>query len=379
MCWETKLWIELFRKNEINKEKEIARMAEKPKICLIYTGGTIGMTEKKNGTLAPPEHPEDFLKVAPELEDYINFDFVPLMNKDSTNMIPDDWVKMAKAVYDRRNAGYAGFVIAHGTDTMHFSSSALSFALGENLNFPVVFTGAQTIPAVKYGDARVNILRACNLATMDLAEVVICFGDYVFRGCRAQKKDEKKFDAFESPAYFPIGYISGKIELTPLAKTKRKVYDIVFKPDFEKGISLVNLIPGLEPELIRPSIEMEQCNGLILQSFGAGNVPHEDKLSFIPLIEEAVELNKPVIITSQFPGHSTLGTEYEAGIIAHKAGAIPTGNMTSTAAVVKFRWVLAEVLKEIESGGLDLHKKIERVRDLINTPYVGEMDLKEEE
>lgn len=349
-------------------------MAGKPKICLIYTGGTIGMTKKKDGSLAPPEHPEDFLKVAPEIEDYVDFDFVPLLNKDSTNMNPDDWIKMAEAVYRKRNAGYDGFVIAHGTDTMHFSSSALSFALGRNLNFPVVFTGAQTIPEVKHGDARVNLLRACKLTTMDLAEVVICFGDYVFRGCRAQKKDEKKFDAFESPAYFPIGYITENIEMSPLAKRKEKAYDIFFRPYFQKGILLVNLIPGLEPELIHPTIEMEQCNGIILQSFGAGNVPHEDKLSFIPIIEEAVKLHKPVIITSQFPGHSTLGTEYEAGIVAHKAGAIPTGNMTSTAAVVKFRWVLAQVLKEVETGDLDTKKKIDKVRDLMNTPYVGEMD-----
>ncbi|MFC2156000.1 asparaginase [Acidobacteriota bacterium] len=349
-------------------------MAKKPKICLIYTGGTIGMTKKTNGTVAPPEHPDDFFKIAPEMKEIVDFDFVLLLNKDSTNMNPDDWVEMAKSVYNRRNAGYAGFVIAHGTDTMHFSSSALSFALGPNLNFPVVFTGAQTIPAVKHGDSRVNLLRACKLATMDLAEVVICFGDYIFRGCRAQKKDEKKFDAFESPAYFPIGYITEEIELSPLAEKKRRVYDIVFIPNFEKGILLVNLIPGLEPELFRPIIENDQCNGVILQSFGAGNVPHEDNLSFIPLIEEAKKLNKPVIITSQFPGHSTLGTEYEAGKVAHEAGAIPTGNMTSSAAVVKFRWVLAQVFKEIQDGYLETEQKIKKVKELMNTPYVGEMD-----
>jgi L-asparaginase/Glu-tRNA(Gln) amidotransferase subunit D len=110
------------------------------------------------------------------------------MNKDSTNMNPGDWEDIAEAVYRRRNAGYRGFVIAHGTDTMHFSASAVAFALGKNLNFPVVFTGAQTAPDIPHGDARVSLLRAFKVALTDLAEVVICFGDFVFRGCRAQKK-----------------------------------------------------------------------------------------------------------------------------------------------------------------------------------------------
>lgn len=349
-------------------------MTDKPKICLIYTGGTIAMTKNENGELAPPKDPEDFLKIAPEINDIAEIDLIPLMNKDSTNMNPGDWTKMADAVYERRTAGYTGFVIAHGTDTMHFSSSALSFALGPYLNFPVVFTGAQTIPEVKHGDARSNLLRACKLATMNLSEVVICFGDYIFRGCRAQKKDEKKFDAFESPAYFPIGYITEVIELSPMAEKKEKKYDIVFQPDFAQGILLVNLIPGLEPELIRPMVKADECKGIILQSFGAGNVPHEGAFSFIPIIKDAVELEKPVIITSQFPGHSTLGTEYEAGIVAHREGAIPTGNMTSAAAAVKFRWILAQVFKQIEAGKLKTEKKIKKVRELMNLSYVGEMD-----
>jgi L-asparaginase len=349
-------------------------MTDKPRICLIYTGGTIAMTKNEDGNLAPPKNPGDFLKIAPEIRDIADIDFVPLMNKDSTNMIPADWTKMAEAVYERRNKGYSGFVIAHGTDTMHFSSSALSFALGPYLSFPVVFTGAQTYPDIKYGDARINLLRACKLATMELGEVVICFGDYIFRGCRAQKKDEKRFDAFESPAYYPIGYITEDIEITPLAEKKKNILDISFKPDFAGGILLVNLIPGLEPDLIQPIIEMEQCKGVILQSFGAGNVPHEKEFSFIPLIKKAAKLKKPVIITSQFPGHSTLGTEYEAGIVAHEAGAIPTGNMTSAAAAVKFRWILAQVLKEIGEKSLRPDDQIDKVMDLMNKPFVREMD-----
>jgi len=184
---------------------------ERNKICLIYTGGTIGMQrDVRTGTLHPPEDPESFLNVAPELKEK-NFKFKSLMNKDSTNMTPEDWTTIATEIYNRRNDGYKGFVVAHGTDTMHFSASAVAFALGENLNFPVVFTGAQTIPDVSHGDARINLLRAFKVAETDIAEVVISFGDFVFRGCRAQKKDERRFDAFESPAYFPLANITQEI------------------------------------------------------------------------------------------------------------------------------------------------------------------------
>ncbi len=351
-------------------------MSSRPKVCLIYTGGTIGMIQSTHG-LRPPEDPSDFLRIAPELESIVELDFIPLLNKDSTNVSPRDWRTMADAVFERLGHGYAGFVIAHGTDTMHFSSSALAFAFGPDLNVPVVFTGAQTAPAVKHGDARTNLLRACKVALEDIAEVVISFGDFVFRGCRAQKKDERRFDAFESPAYYPICHITESIEITPLARYRRRDLrpsDLSYVPNFASGILQISLIPGLEPELVLPAVESERCQGVILQSFGAGNVPHEDPYSLVPVIKCARRLQKPSIITSQFPGHATLGTEYEAGIIAHEAGAIPTGNMTSAAAAVKFRWVLARVLEDLSNGLFEANEKIERVKTLMNRVYVGEMD-----
>lgn len=352
-------------------------MSEKPRICLIYTGGTIGMVATEHG-LRPPDDPGDFLRLAPELKDFVDVDFVPLLNKDSTNMHPGDWESMAQAVYKRRNEGYAGFVIAHGTDTMHFSSSALAFAFGSNLNFPIVFTGAQTIPQVPHGDARINLVRSCKTAIADLTEVVVSFGDYVFRGCRVQKKDERRFDAFESPGYFPIGYITEEIELHPTAKRQRQMPEgeaIDFLAKFEEGILQVALIPGLEPELIVPAIESPRCKGVILQSFGWGNVPDAEPYSFEKVIRDAVqESSKPVIITSQFPAHATLGSAYEPGIKAVKAGAIPTGNMTNAAAAAKFRWILAQVAKDIKEGKVKEDDKMTEIKCRMERNYVDEMD-----
>jgi len=344
-----------------------------PKICLIYTGGTIGMTRDSKNTLSPPKEPESFLKIAPELEKLAKFDFVSLMNKDSTNMNPSDWTKIANAIYDRRNNGYNGFVIAHGTDTMHFSSSAVALALGKNLNFPVVFTGAQTAPDIQHGDARVNLLRAFKVAVSEIAEVVICFGDYVFRGCRAQKKDERKFDAFEAPASFPLAYITEEILVSDYAfRRKKSKLDIKLKPEFAKGIFQASLIPGLEPKLLQGLIKDKDCKGIILQSFGAGNVPNESPYSLMDFIKYSTKHGKPVLIASQFPANATLHTAYKPGKEAIEAGAIPTGNMTSACAMAKFRWVLAQVDK-MQLGEV---AKLKKINDMMNEPYIGELDTK---
>jgi len=346
---------------------------DKPKICLIYTGGTIGMNRDSQGVLHPPENPEDFLKLAPELKDLADYDFVSVLNKDSTNIIPEDWTKIAETIYQRRNDGYIGFVVAHGTDTMHFSASAVALALGNNLNFPVVFTGAQTAPDVYHGDARINLLRAFKVAEANIAEVVICFGDFVFRGCRAQKKDERRFEAFESPAFFPLAHITENILITNMAyKRSDKSGDIKLNSKFASGILQVSLIPGLEPTLLESLLEHRECKGIVLQSFGAGNVPSAgagEKYSWESFIKHAKDYGKPVLITSQFPANATSHTAYEPGKAAEAAGAIPTGNMTSACATAKFRWVLAQV-EYIQ----DKDEKIAKIRDMMNTDYVGEFD-----
>src|SRR5215813_499072 len=128
------------------------RSRERKRICLFRTGGTIGMVRQTVGDkeiLRPPKDDEDFLaltKTKEEANTIADIHYVSLMNKDSTNMVPADWTIIANAIHDRLNDGFDGFVVAHGTDTMHFTSSALAFAFGPNLNVPIVLTGAQTIP-----------------------------------------------------------------------------------------------------------------------------------------------------------------------------------------------------------------------------------------
>lgn len=330
---------------------------------------------REDGVLKPPEDPDSFLTIAPELAELADIEFVNLINKDSTNVTPADWTLMANAIYQRMDDGFAGFVVVHGTDTMHFSASALAFAFGLNLNMPIVFTGAQTDASVRHGDARINLIRAVQVALETLAEVVICFGDFVFRGCRTQKRDERRFDAFESPAFYPIGDITERILWHPAARHQKAAPPpIRFLPDFESDIYQVSLIPGLRPSKLRPLLDPEQWDGIVLQSFGAGNVPDFAEYSFGAFVEEAVELHIPVIIASQFPANSTLDTAYEPGVKAIRSGAIPTGNMTNAAATAKFRWVLAQVRADMATGDLRTEDKIDRVNFLMAKPYVDEMD-----
>jgi len=357
-------------------------MIKRKKICLVYTGGTIGMVgainENGERVLRPPNDPSEFLsflKIGDEIEDIVDLSFHVLFNKDSTNVIPSDWTEIAQFIYDKREE-FDGFVVSHGTDTMHFSSSALSFAFGKELNFPIVFTGAQTTPDVSHGDARINILRAIKVACEDIAEVVLSFGDYVFRGSRVQKKDEKRFDAFESPAEFPVGYITEDILIGNTIKKidPNKNKDIKnFQPYFDDGIVQFSLIPGLKPDLLFPILKNNNCKGIVIQSFGSGNVPNIDVYSFQDFIKKATELNKPVIITSQFPANSTLDSHYEPGIDAIKAGAITTGNMTNAAATVKFRWILHIINKKIKNSEVDKIDMVREIAKLMNDSYINEV------
>ena len=353
-------------------------MADLPRICLIYTGGTIGMRRLADGTLCPPQDPTSLLAIEPALSRYCALDVVPLMNKDSSNLTPDDWVTIAQAIHARGSAGYDGFVVAHGTDTMHYTASAVALALGRPpLPWPVVFTGSQLIPAEPNSDAPGNLLRACRVACADLAEVVIVFDRHILRGCRARKCHPSRLDGFDSPALAPLGTVTDSIELAPHRVPRQRETGQAERPihaAFAPRVLQVSLTPGLEPELLERVFAVPgACDGLIVQGFGAGNVPCEGPFDLIPLIRKATGRGVPVLLTSPFPAASTWDSSYQTGRRAVEAGAIPTGNMTAACSAVKFRWVLAQAGREADADGSGF---IDRVRSMMDTVYVGEMDLR---
>ena len=376
-------WVGRMQKRVATETRQFRGRAathKRARICVINTGGTIGMVERGNKVVAPRDSDEFkgyFTALNSLVEDveFINL-FPP---RDSINVFPEQWVIIAKYIYSRRHDRFNGFVICHGTDTMAYTASAVAFALGPHLRFPVVFTGAQTTPDVPYGDAHVNLYRACEVAKMSIPEVVICFGNFVFRAVRAQKKDDRRFEGFESPTYPAIAEITGEINvrselIRPLPRRER---DINLKAEFESSILIVPQYPGLEPSFFDHLLPEEEqsplCKGVIVQTLGAGNVANEDPYSFIPFVGRAYARGIPVIVTSQYPPDPGSHTKYTPAEAPIRAGAIHAGNMTQAAAVTKFRWILAQVSRRSSwAHKPPEEKKAIVTRLMVNKALIGE-------
>lgn len=352
------------------------------KICILYVGGTIGKLRGRDGTLRQIENPSDFIKVVPNIRRVSEFDFFVVkydddtpINKDSTDMVPSDWAVIAKTIHDKSGMnpetpdGYAGFLIIHGVDTMAFAASAVAFALGPNLNFPVVFTGGQTMITDVHGDGHINLLRGAKVAREEIAEVAICFNNKVFRACRAQKKDDRDFSGFESPTFPPLALVKDTIDIHSFAK--RIVSDRPsveeFRNNFANGILVLPLVPTMPPDLIE--VSADKCKGIILLSFGGQNVPSVENYSFIGFIEKMTHAGVPVVVASHFPAHSTEYTLYPSGLAAVEAGAIPVSGLVLPALVAKFSWIIGQVDQD---QGLSGEKRVAAITKMWKTIYIGE-------
>jgi L-asparaginase len=352
IAWADRMFTRLAASPRLQQYRGGTRTSDK-RICVINAGGTLGMVQRGEHVVAPRDEQEfkayfTSLDSIAEHVEFINL-FPP---RDSINVFPDQWVTIARYIHKRRLDGFDGFVVAHGTDTMAYTASAVAFALGSQLRFPVVFTGAQTTPDVAFGDAHVNLYRACEVAKKQIPEVVISFGNFVYRAVRAQKRDDRRFDGFESATYPPLAEITGEVNVRTelLRELPNEVSDIELRANFERSILIVPQFPGLEPgffsHLLTDNEGRQRCNGVIVQTLGAGNVTSEPPYSFIPFVERAYRRGIPVIVTSQYPPDPGTHTKYTPAQAPIEAGAIHAGNMTLAAAVTKFRWVLAQLRRK---------------------------------
>lgn len=368
---------------------------ERPRVCILNTGGTVGMV-RRGGRVVEPRDESEFLENYSELLELAEIEFEQPFVRDSINVYPEQWTQIAETIYRKRNEGYTGFVVAHGTDTMAFSASAVAFALGQNLGFPVVFTGAQTTPEVLHGDSHGNLLRACVVASKgaELPEVVICFGTKVLRALRAQKRDERRFEGFESPSFPPLGEITEDILLDRERIRGLDMFrgdlirepvdprgDIQLQAHFARGLLMIQLTPGLEPNFYLPTLEQRdpatgqlRCTGVILQTLGAGNVANLDPYSFTSFLRRAAQAEIPVLITSPYPWSSDLAKEYAPAAEPQQLGAIVAGEMTAAAAATKFRWAIAAVSEKIDNGEIKADRRIDELREIMARNYLGEKD-----
>ena len=333
------------------------------------------MVEHDNKMIAP-QGEREFFEIYPGLMNIADIDFVQFPAKDGANIFPQDWTETAKAIYVRRNDGYDGFVIAHGTDTMTYTASAVAFALGPGLNMPVVFVGAQAPHNVPHGDALANLSRACMVASKKIPEVVISFGDEVYRAVRAEKYSDYHFKGFHSPTFLPLAVITEKIEIHDKLwiDITRKME---CKAEFEDRVLQINQYPGFDPDWLNIILESKKIKGIIIESLGIGNLPtlSLSKYNILPVIEKAIKEYKiPVVITSKYPIKPEFVDKYIPATAPLQIGAISAGNMTSSAALTKLMWLLPQVEQDIKKGDLKEQYKLEEIKRLMGHSYVGEVD-----
>lgn len=308
-------------------------------VFILGTGGTIASSI--NHGLRKPEYTvKDFSKFVPEIEKAA-VKGENIMNIDSSNMQPHHWKEIARSIY-KRLPDYDGIVVTHGTDTISYTAAALSFML-QNLNKPVVLTGAQVPIWETNTDAKRNILNSISVAAnADLAEVVVVFAGKIMRGNRTKKFREIEFDAFESVGMNPLGIIEHKINMSD-EQTKRSNRKPRLDTKLESDVYLLKLYPGLNSKIIDRIFDLGY-KGLIIEGYGAGNVSILEN-SLIPYIQEATNNKIPVVITTQCAIGASWCHIYETGGKALQAGAIPAYDMTSETALVKLMYVLGHTSK----------------------------------
>lgn len=363
-------------------------MGNPPRIKMIDFGGTWCMEEETQGqkkVLVPKRSLEEVVNET-KLSKIINFDLpIPpsdpkdkgaeIKKVDSTNITPHDWTNLANIIAKYQD-GYDGIFVAHGTDTMAYTATAISLAFGRGLKIPVVFTGSQLRSSASGTDAYFNFENAGETLVKahenNIAEVMITFGKKVLRANRAIKVSEAEFEALDSPAFSPLATITatGVKFNTNITLKRSEGKPPPFKPHFKGKILTIDVVPGLETALLRHAVlggkDGDRCSGLLLRSLGAGNVPTiSPEYSPLKLIRNATDANIPVLVSTKFVGGHTLAI-YEPGAEALKAGAIHTRDLTDVAAQVKFMWILNYLKKFTRK---EIKRKIEH-------NYVGEITPK---
>lgn len=312
-------------------------------IYIAYTGGTIGMKPSDQGYVPAAGFLSDTLKNMPEfhraemplftLHEYDNL-------IDSSDMNPSDWQRIADDIANNYDA-YDGFIILHGTDTMAYTASALSFML-EDLSKPVIVTGSQIPLAELRSDGQVNLLNALYVAAnYPIAEVGLFFNNRLLRGNRSRKVDADGFSAFDSPNFPPLleAGINIRVKAGKLATTSSNtltVSNVKAQP-----IGMVSLYPGIAPEVIKNTLQ-QPVNALILLSYGVGNAPQNPEL--IAQLKYAKAREIPVLNCTQcMRGRVNMGG-YATGHGLQAVGVLSGSDMTPEAALAKLHYLLSKDL-----------------------------------
>lgn len=323
------------------------KVIPKPNILLIYTGGTIGMIKDADTGALKAFNFKKLIKGIPELKLLdCNIETVSFENPiDSSNMQITDWQKMAVIIEENYN-NFDGFVVLHGSDTMSYSASALSFMF-ENLNKPIVFTGSQLPIGDLRTDAKENLITAIQIASLQdkgkpvIQEVSLYFEYKLYRGNRTTKISAEHFNAFTSPN-FPALVESGvhlnvNFDVLLKQKTTKKLQ---VNTKFDDNVIILKLFPGINKTILHSLLHTPNLKGVILETYGSGNAPMEDW--FISEIENAVQRGLHVVNVTQCSGGSVLMGTYETSTRLKEMGLISGKNITTEAAIAKLMYLLGQ-------------------------------------
>jgi L-asparaginase len=328
------------------------------KILILFCGGTLVMETNRDGVLVTPPAEraiENLYNIEPKLLETVALDVVYNDNIDSTNIHPQHWEHMAAAIAVNYE-NYDGFIITHGTDTMAYTSSALSFAL-QDIGKPVILTGSQ-IPGDRIEtDARRNLINAVRVATQDISGVMIVFDERIIWGARASKVTESKLNAFQSINWDVLGEIRIDIRFSE-HRFHRHKRELKVQADFDPNIAIISIAPG-SPVTMLLNLLDSGISGLVLRGYGTGNIGYE----YLDVLRRANALDIPVVVNTQCMEGATMMHLYDVGKKALDLGAIQAYDMGVETCATKLMWALKR------ASGVDA------IRTIMHTNYCNEINV----
>lgn len=315
-------------------------MKVKPKVLILYTGGTIGMIKDQiTGELANvdfnliSEHVPEINRLNIDIES-VSFED-PI---DSSAMNISHWKLIANTIFENYQQ-YDGFVILHGSDTMSYTASALSFML-DGLQKPIIFTGSQLPIGVIRTDGKENLITSLEIAAAKtdqgdalIKEVALYFDYYLFRGNRSSKDSAENFEAFRSPNCMPLATAGVNLNYFEDRFYRSESKDLTVKTDLNDRVALIKLYPGVDFGLYESIVTKQKIDGLVLESFGAGNAPHDKKMESV--LEKFVADGGVILNITQCNSGKVEQGKYKTSSFFNRIGVISGGDMTTEAAITK--------------------------------------------
>lgn len=324
-------------------------------ILLIATGGTIASKKTELG-LTPQITSEEILSYVPEIKEFCQVEAIQLFNLDSSNICHRHWIAIAQCIKEHYES-YDGFVITHGTDTMAYTSAALSYMI-QNSKKAIVLTGSQKSIYMKDTDARTNLKDAFVYAADERScGVHIVFNGKVILGTRARKTKTKSFNAFDSVNYPEVAIIRDN-RLFYFVKESIEQERPEFHLSLNPNVFVLKMIPGIKSNIF--DFLYNHYDGLIIESFGVGGLPQYEDEDFLKAIKQWSNSGKVVIMTTQVMKEGSDMQVYEIGYaIKKQLGLMEAYDMTTEAVVTKLMWLLGET-KDIDQIQKEFYKSVQK-------------------